>query len=71
MGQKNVCHPNSTNKTLQQITDYENKNKYSQNPKIQEKSARRKGRGHLNHKLFYDPLTLFSKQTGAIIFKIM
>ena len=47
----------------------------SQNPKIQEKSAR-KGRGHLNHKLcseniFYDPPTVFSKPTGAIVFKIM
>ena len=58
-----VCHPNGINKTLQQITDYENNN--SQNPKTQEKGARRKGRGHLNHKLFsenifYDPLTVFS-----------
>ena len=71
-----VCHRNGINRTLHQNTDYENNNKYSQNPKVQEKSAKRKGRGHLNHKLFsenifYDPLTVFSKTMGAINFKIM
>ena len=72
----NVCHPNRMNKTLQQISDYENNNKYSQNSKIQEKSSRRKDRGHLNRKLFsenvfYDPLIVFSKPIGAIISQIM
>ena len=72
----NVCHPNGINKKLQQITDYEINNKCSQNPKIQEKSARRKGRCHLNHKLLSennsdDPPTVLSKPTGAINFKIM
>ena len=70
-----VCHPKVISKTLQQITDYENNNKISQNPKIQEKSARRKCRGHLNLKFFsehiiYDPLTVFFKPTGAINIKI-
>ena len=65
-----VCHPNGINKSLQQITDYENNNKFSQ------RENARKGRGHLNHKLFsenifFDPLTVFSKPTGATIFKIM
>ena len=59
------------NKTLQHITDYENNNKYRQ-----EKSARRKCRGKFNHKLLseniiYDPLTVFSKPTGAISVKII
>ena len=72
----NVCHPKFINKTLQQITDHEDNNKYNEKPKIQEKSARRKCRGHLNHKLsiennIYDPLTVFSKPEHAMIIKIM
>ena len=66
----------SSKKTLQQITDYEKDNKYSQNPQFQERSARRKCRSQLNHKSFseniiYDPLSLFSKLTGANNIKIM
>ena len=52
LDEKDVFHLKLINKTLQQITDYENKNKYSQNPKIQEKSAGRECRDHLNHNLF-------------------
>ena len=73
---KDVFHPKVINKTLQQITDYESNNKYSQNPKVKEKSARRKCRGHLNHMLFseniiHDPLTVFYKPAGAINTQIM
>ena len=40
------------NKTLQQITNYENNHKYSQKPKFQGKSARRNCRSHLHHELY-------------------
>ena len=35
----NICLPKVINKILQQITDYEKNNKYSQNQKNQEKSV--------------------------------
>ena len=46
-------------------SDYANNIKYKQKPKIQQKSARRKCRSHLNYKIFsekfnYDPLKIFS-----------
>ena len=71
----NVCLPTVINKTLQQIADFDNNNKYSQNPKNQEKSASRKFGGHLNHKLFSEnimhyPLTVFCKPMGAINIRI-
>ena len=47
----NFCHLQVVNKT-QQVTDYENNNKNSQNPQTQKKSVRRKCWGHLNHKFF-------------------
>ena len=54
----------------------ENNNKYSQKPKNQKKSARRKGRCHSNPKVFsenfiYDTLKVFFKPMGAIDFRIM
>ena len=42
----NVLHSQFIDKTLHQVTDYENSNKYRQNPKMREVSA------ILNHKLF-------------------
>ena len=56
--------------------DYENNNKYMQKRKIQQKSARRKCRSHLNHKHFSDnficdPLHAFYNPIGAINIKIM
>ena len=63
------------NNTLQLVTDYGNNNKYRQNPKIHQKSARRKCRSHLNHKFFsenffYGPLNVFAKTMGAINVRI-
>ena len=72
-GDNKIFHPEVINKTLQQTPDYEKKQQIQSNSK--EKSARRKCRGHLNHKFFseniiYDPLTVFFKTARAINIKI-
>ena len=56
--------------------DYGNNNKYSQKEKIQLKSALRKFRSHLNHKLFSEyfvqgPLKNFSKPMADIYMRRM
>ena len=72
---KNVCDSKVINKT-KHVIDYENNIKYRQNSKIQLKSARRKCRSLLNHKLFsenffYDPLNVLSKPMETINIRMM
>ena len=69
-------HSYLVNKTLQQVIEDENNNKKRQQPKIEQKSARRKCRSNLNHKFFsgnfiYDPLNGFPKPTGTISIRIV
>ena len=73
---KFVFQSSLVNRVLQQVNEDENNNKDKQQPKIQEKSARRKCRSNLNHKFFsenilYKPLNAFPKPMGTISMRIM
>ena len=73
---KDVCHSNIINKTIQNVIDYENNNKYRQNKKNSVENWEKKLSKPFKPKSFLgkfscDPLNIFSKPMGTINIRIM